>query len=518
MAGRSSLSINAGTAGKVYTNTTGGSVVASIHMVSADNTKNPTANVAVSSNATTPLNFTAIHTTLFQDVNNRKAIDADLGAAVPGTNVLGVSTTGPNNRMTYNGAVGTYNSNSYASNHLYIDPYFLINPNAYGKDKATHAIRSNANFYLKDDISSDRSNFDNWLNSTTESNIQATGNGANSQSFSYGGAGGIACTYTDTFINFMSGNGYMSGGEFYSTTSSRTANHTSDGVYYQMVSGGYNPNSYKFEHPMKLDMASDAGLFAFGMHPSNHGVNYHNYVGFISANKWRTNTAWDGATWRNFTGAAGVQGNNLVNDNGNFVARVQFQIDGNYLFSWMKFNPATKLFYCNLQGTGNNKGIYSFTHDSLFPANGVTSGNSFSDFRTIMTLESSSSITGMTTEPMRIGASLWQVYDANNTALYSTDLIKWVTAAVFTGQASATDVFHNAAVGNNLFLAAASPRNLMSISSGYSAVDASGHLENGVGVGVYERNGLILNSGDSIYIENTDIVTNLQATVMFVEV
>tara|TARA_R110002073_G_scaffold269730_1_gene432919 strand:+ start:191 stop:1732 length:1542 start_codon:yes stop_codon:yes gene_type:complete len=513
MAGRSSLSINKGNAGKVYTNTTGGSVVASIHMVSSDSTKNPTANIAVSSNATTPLNFTAVKYALAQNATP-KTIDADIKSTVVGTNVLGVSTAASMaTRMTLNNAQGSSSaSDSYSGQHMYIDPYFLTNPEAYGKTAATHIIRGNNYAYLKADITTDRSQFSTYLNGTS---VSGAGTNQGSRSFDYYDAGGCACTYTDTFINFNT-NGYMSGGGFYDTTSDVTQNRTSDSAYYG-VHGALNPNSYKYNHPMKVDMASDAGLFVYGM-SGNWGPNTQYRMGMISANKWKTGADWDGVTWQNYTNGASNQSANFVHNTESWVNSFLVQNDGGYLMSWMKYNLATQKFYCNMQGTGNNKGIYSFNHNDAFPGSGVNSSNQLGSFTNFMTLEPTSSITGLTTEPMRIGATLWQVVDASGTALYSTNLIQWVTAAVFTGQATATALFHDALLGKNSFIQGSSSSSLLSGDTGYSALDASGHLENGVGVGVYERNGLILNSGDCIYIENTDASTNIQATVMFVEV
>lgn len=515
MAGRSSLTINKGSAGKVYTNTTGGSVVASIHMVSADSTKNPTANVAVSSNATTPLNFTSVKYALNQNVNP-KTVDADIKGAVVGGNVLGVSTqANMSTRMTFNNAEGSSSaSDSFSGQHMYIDPYFLTNPDAYGKTAPTHIIRGNNYAYLKSDITTDKSHFSTFLNGAGGA-ISGAGTNQGSRSFDYYNAGGCVCTYTDTFINFNN-SGYMSGGEFHSTTGDRTNNRTSDSAYYG-VHGAINPNSYKYNHPMKVDMASDAGLFVYGM-SGDYTANTQYRMGMISANKWRTGADWDGVTWQNYLGASASQGNQFTHNTQSWVNSFLVEGDGGYLMSWMKYNLVTQKFYCNMQGTGNNKGIYSFNHNDAFPASGVNGGNQLQSFTNFMTLEASSSITGLTTEPMRLGATLWQVVDESGTALYSTDLIQWVTASVFTGQATATALFHDALLGTNSFIQGSSSSNLLSGDSGYSAIDASGHLENGVGVGVYERNGLVLNSGDSIYIENSSADSNIQATVMFVEV
>jgi len=517
MAGRVSTALNASRAEKIFTNNTGGAVVATVHMASADNTKNPICSIAIDSVATRSLNFTAGIHTLASTLTTGYGIEADLTNAVKGTNILGSNTSGTSTRMKLNGTAGNYNTGSFSSQHMYIDPYFFTNPSAYGKTQATHGIRQNNTFYLKADIAADKTHMRNYLD---YSSINSTGSNTASRSYDYYEAGGIICSYTDTYLNFST-NAYMSGGHFFNSSSSQTTNQTSDSAYYQFSGSSYNPNSYKYNSPFKVDMASDAGLFIYCMHPNRTETKSYN-IGLHSANRFRSASGsadWDGTTFLNYESPQAGGTSSFAEYSSAWSAAVSVNNDGGYLVSWMKYNLATKKFYLNMQGSGNDKGIYSFNHNDIFPASNNTTGNWHSNHTSVFTKEAATHpLTDITTEPMRLGATFWQVYKENGSALYSTDLINWKTAAEITGQSSATAVYHDPATQLNLFTKATNQNTLFGTSTGYSNIDSSGTLESSTGIGTYERNGIILNSGDSIYAENADSVTTVNATVMFVEV
>ena len=514
MAGRESKTVGSGRAEKLFTNLTGGAIVATIHAVSADNTKNPTVSIAVDTNAARELNFISAGHTLSQGLTTRKAVEADLTNT---PKVLGSNTAVNQTRMTLNGTGNSsYSSASYSSHHMYIDPYFFTNPDAFGKASAAHIIRYSTTMYLKTDIAADKSLMRNYID---YSSVSGSGSNIDQINCAYADAGGCVDTYTDCFINFAT-NAYMSGGHFYnngSTTTQQSTNQTSDSCYYNFTGSSYNPNSYKYNDPMKIDMASDAGLFVGCMHPSKTAQNSYK-IFFISANKFRNgNTTWNG-TWKNYTNLTG--GTNFVGYAYSYAAQVNLNVDGGYLASWMKYNPTTKKFYFNMQGGGSDTGIWSVDHDDLFPAsNGMSSGNNLS--MSVMSKEvATNPLTSISTEPMRIGASLWQIYTGTGEAdvRYSKDLINWLTASELTGQATAVAVYHDTVAAKNYFTQTSNQTKLYAANTGFALVDQAGTLEKSLPVGTYERNGIILNSGDSIYIENADETTDVQATVMYVEV
>lgn len=514
MAGRVSTALGADRAAKLYTNTTGGAVVATVHMTSSDNTKNPICSFSIDSVSNRSLNTISVQHTLANNLSSGYGVEGDLKSSPKGSNIIGSVTVDSSTRMKLNGVAGSYSAGSYSAHHMYIDPYFFTNPDAYGKEKATHGIRSNNKFYLKENIAADKSHMRKYLDYT---DIPNTGTNTNNQTFDYYAAGGIICSYTDVFINFET-NAYMSGGHFYTTTGNQSTNSTSDSAYYQFSGSSYNPNSYKRNTPFRVDMASDAGLFIYCMHP-NATATQSAKIGFMSANRFRNgSTDWDGTTFNNYTHASA--GSSFVGYSQAWQAAVDVSGDGGYLVSWMKYNLVTKKFYLNMQGSGNNKGVYSFDHNSIFPASNNSGGNLHSDHTTVFTLEGATHpLTAETTEPMRLGAAFWQVYKLDGSALYSTDLINWKTAVEITEQSNATGVYRDTKTGANLFTdSTKNPNQLMGAKTGYSDVDQAGTIENSTGIGNYERNGIILNSGDSIYAENKDSSTSVNATVMFVEV
>ena len=123
---------------------------------------------------------------------------------------------------------------------------------------------------------------------------------------------------------------------------------------------------------------------------------------------------------------------------------------------------------------------------------------------------------------MRIGASLWVCFTGNNKgdALYSSDLINWKTAQEYMGIDGAILLGSDNAAGRTRFMlqGGSNADKVFGSTTGFTSIPQAGLLENGVGVGTFERNGLVLNIGDSLYLENQDSSTSIHSTVTFVEV
>jgi len=107
------------------------------------------------------------------------------------------------------------------------------------------------------------------------------------------------------------------------------------------------------------------------------------------------------------------------------------------------------------------------------------------------------------TEPARIGESLWVSYDGNANAYWSSDLITWQTASDFDGLLPTGYKVRNTGTdGVEYYGGKQGSATIQTAQSGYAAVDKAGWIENKTEVGRYERTGLIIPKGQSLYVEN----------------
>jgi hypothetical protein len=322
--------------------------------------------------------------------------------------------------------------------------------------------------------------------------------------------------YSDGMLS-LNTQGYMSYSEAYNFTGTgvqfRSGSRTSDAFHYTWA-GGTNPNSYRTGDNKTLDMQADGGVFINCMHNDKTSAHSGNIGLFWGGYHRNDNNDPNG----DFKNAEDSSGGVSINDMPHYgqLYHERWSMTSNGLLSWMKYNPTNKTHYLNVQNrTGDDSGIWSFKASEAF-----TSGWSTRNFTDRCTKETSSfDLTTLTTQPHRIGASLWVCYKGSSQtdALYSTDLINWKTAAQHTGQSTALLVAANA-TGADFFMNSTDKNKLSGVDSGFSNIPQDGILENGTQIGVFERNGLVLNVGDSIYIENKDALTSVHTTIMFVEV
>ena len=530
MAGRSSNTVAANKAGKIFTNNTASPVVVTINAISADNTKNPKCSIVVDSEGNYTLNFTSVVNTLAQNITYNTGDFDLLSATAQGTTILSVGIGAAKQAMTFNGTQYNKPSDSYQGMRYQIyEPYFFENPAAYNKATAYGAVLVNTNdYYFHTDLAADKSFFQNWLqgswNSSGTTYIDSLG-------LSYYNRAGIHDPWTDTFMG-VHNNGYMTAGYFYSfngaSSVSRTSSNASSNSFvysYGHTSSG-DWDNYASNDGVTLDFQSDGGVFVFGLHSSKTGSaskSVQNSLGLISARRWRNNNTYTaGATnILNAKDGSTSQGTvNLIYTGDNYHARLQLNHGTGNSASWIKYNPTTDRYYLNIQGSDTTKqGIWSFDHEDVF------STATAREFDSVCTKETAThDLTQKTTQPQRIGASLWVCFTSNTKgdALYSTDLINWKTAAEHTGVSNAVLVAmdNSKTPPEQKFMITGSANNnkLSATSTGFSSIPKSGLLENGVGVGTFERNGIVLNSGDNLYLENQDAATSVFTTVTFVEV
>ena len=523
MAGRSSTTINAGKAQKIFTNGTGVPVVVAINAISADNTANPKCSILVVKEGDYQLNYNLQTQTLSQPINWNTG-DFDIMGSPIGSSSLGMYVGSGKQQMTYNG--NSYNRTDAAMRYAVFDPYFFDNPSAYNKATAYGVIwpTGSNDVYFHTDLAADKSFFGNWLQSnystSNTSYFDSTG-------VSYYDQATIADPWTDVFMSVNS-NGYMTGGHWYDYSGGNIAknnsNRTSDSFFYNRgVTSSGSWNSYFYDDGLTLNWQSDGGVFATGVHTnagSSGGLNDNNTVSLISGRMWRaSNTYTPGASsmLNAKDSQSGAGPSDLVNYGQPYHARLATNWGGGYSCSWIKYNPTADRYYLNMQGSATaDKGIWSFDHADVF-----TSGDSRTNFDNVCQKEvATHDLTQKTTQPMRIGASLWVCFTGNNRgdALYSSDLINWKTASEYMGIENAILVGSDNKSNEARAILSGNAAAVFGSTTGFSLIPQGGLLENGVGVGTFERNGLVLNSGDTLYLENQDSSTSIYSTVTFVEV
>lgn len=526
MAGRSSTTVSAGKAQKIFTNNTGSPVVVAINAISADNTANPKCSIIVDKEDNYQLNYDVQTHTLSQSITWNTG-DFDLMGSPIGSSSLGMYVGGDKQQMTFNGS--SYNRSNAGMRYVVFDPYFFDNPSAYNKETAYGAIFPNSSndTFFHTDLAADKSFFENWLQGS-----YSTGGTSyiNSLGISYYDRAVIADPWTDVFMGVNS-NGYMSGGYWYNYNGSSSVNRTtgdrsSDSFFYNRgVTSSGDWNSYYYNDGLTLNWQSDGGVFATGVNTnagSSSGLNDNYSISLISGRQWRNNNTYTaGATnIKNAKdGATSPGSDDLINYNQNYHARLATNWGGGYSCSWIKYNPTTDRYYLNMQGGATaDKGIWSFDHADVF-----TSGDSRTNFDNVCQKEvATHDLTQKTSQPQRIGASLWVCFTGNNKgdALYSSDLINWKTAAEYMNVANAvlvgSDNVANSA--RSMLVGSENSDKVFGSTTGFSSIPQGGLLENGVSIGTFERNGLILNNGDSLYLENQDSDTSIHSTVTFVEV
>jgi len=515
MAGRTSSSITPETAQNIFENTTSGPVVVSINAISSDNTVNPKLSLLIDSSNTRPLNFISAAKTLVETVTENTG-DFDLKSSGDNgvtrlQNVVGTS----KHRLGVNGT--SYSADYYK--YTQYDPYFLTNPQSYNKASAYGALIATSQPHFYSDIAADKSYFPNWLQGSSPTSGSTY---VSSHNFNYYNSFFVTDIWTDTVIG-ISTSAYMGAGQFHgsiTTPSFDEATQSSGSLQYALGSSS-NPDSFKVNDGLTLDLQSDGGVYVLATGTSKTSNNSYR-VGLISARQWRNNGNYTAgaSSIKNAKDTTTSQNeNSLISTGEVWHARLEFNLSsaGGHSLSWIKYNPTTDKYYLNVQSSSSNNGVWSFDHPDMF-----VSGYTVKDFDTVCTKEPATHpLTVKTSQPERIGASLWVAYKSavQGDVLYSTDLINWKTASEM-GYPSATllAVDNSGSSERILFLQSTQQDTLFAKTTGFSSIPQTGLLENGSAIGVYERNGLVLGSGDCLYAENQDAAATVHTTVTFVEV
>ena len=530
---------------KLYTNSgTSTAKVATLNLVSQDPAKNPKVNVSYSSDGTYALNGSEPTTwTVSESVS--QAVSLSTTTATKGKRPYGINV----DTNTYGKlAPGATTSSLAASGFL--DPYYLINPAIYPTevntdDAANGAILTTPAFakFYSNDWSWWR-DFNTPMEATTFNTL--FGNSPSWQTdrdkggtVSYYSRGGCFDPSIQLGISIHN-NGYMTIQQWYSsdgvlssTPVTQNGSRTSNSLIYDQQGAGYD--SYRTPmamSPWSQDIHMDHGVGLFDMTNHTSGGNAFRLVNFNSL--VRTTYTVGHTTIDNYISS-------------NRGRRVKMRGLGQV--RWLKYNPTNKTYYIcvgNQQvtndGVGNEcTGLWSFKrtmktnyYDEWF--NSDSGDNQYIDLQATFDSHDSTTeedpfvkVTGTNigtvfsgwkmTTPARIGKSAWTAFDSSGAPYFSSDLVTWKSLADYDSAAPTGSVMYNEALdGTTKYYLATDGTTVKVPITGFAAVDKAGAIELNTEIGRYERTGIIIPPGQSLYLENIDANTDVSASLLTMDI
>ena len=188
-----------------------------------------------------------------------------------------------------------------------------------------------------------------------------------------------------------------------------------------------------------------------------------------------------------------------------------------HAFRWLKYNPTTEKWYIYIGGDSASTGLYSFDQSGEYTTS-TTGNNTLIQNATMFTKETSFNFPDeKMTCPARISSTTWLSYTSAGVAYHSTDLISWtlVSAETF----FPTDyTMKNVGTDGVSYYAKKGSDVIKVVDSGFSAVDKAGWMEHQTEVGRYERTGIIIPKGQSIYLENLDATASVSASLLTMDI
>ena len=508
-------------ASKLYTNTGNSDVVATLNMVSQSATKNPKMNVAYSSSSNLLLNTSSDASWTLPETTDSDACPIGLNSslATKGTNAYAVNIVDEQyGAMVSANAPTTYTSNKYASQFL--DPYYLVSPTSWNSIITTPAFgkqASGAGFNFWWDFNEPMAN-GTWATLFGNSPSYTTGQD-NHRSMNYYDQGLMFDPYSSIALS-VDNSGYVSLNKNYmasfgnTSISNNTGDRTSDSCLRDQLTGS-NFSSYNVPQ---------------AQHPWARNLHCDNYMFVIDSSRFTT-------------GASDVDGNcfillNFKPDLGtpyqsDTIASISTYIDGPYglrvklatanTLRWIKYHPVSKKWFFCIGGDDSCTGLYSLTDASTTFKNsgtGETAGtNQMITAISLFTKEADFNFPDeKMTLPARISEESWLSYDSSGNSYTSTDLIVWSAIASVDGLLPTGYVMKNTGSDGVDYYAKKGSAVIKTAQSGYTLVDKSGWIESQTEVGRYERTGIIIPKGQSLYLENKDSTSSVSASLLTMDI
>ena len=526
MATRTSTSIGPNKKVLAYQNNGTTPVVVTLTLVSETATTNPQISVKIDNDATRQFDYTVDDASVSTLINDGFWLGFDKSSITP--------TFGPNSntgKCGYN--VSKSNGNPYTqgyNNSFPFDPYFILQPSEAGMGASwTYGgsfKNSGSAIYHYPDLST----FTNTDFEDANNNNMPAGQ-TNSASISYydnylGGA--MHCPYYNFSIGFQS-NGYSSMKYQYTKAADHSVNRSTNGWIYNAF-GGANPQSYRPDGDGQNPSPSGySGWFWSGSHGIyllNTSVYNNQYHLFDTTPELGTS---------DYAGNTAVSSSKITNllSSSYPPVYIPFQSGANANgVNYLVHNPWENKTYIRAVSTNSTyDGVIEYTKGSRAAGNAsgrdtTGNGNTFKDsgwgdaFTVVSETSSENGISGHTTRPICVGYKLW-VCVGGGTRYFSNDLLNWKQIDQFASDAPTgyTMINETGTLSNNgetvRYFGKTGAVTKKQI-DGWSAVPASGTLENRTSVGNYERTALVVPAGESLYINNHDASSSVACNVVAV--
>lgn len=494
---------------KIYTNSGDNDVIATLDLVSQTATKNPKVNVAYSSNAEHTMNGSYNASWSLSNSVGADACPISLSTetSTKGKTPYGISVTDGTQGVMTDISSSSSDTDS-VKNNQFLDPYFLISPTSYNSAFTTplFAKKYSSSTDLWKDFREpmEDSTMELLFGVNGGAASYQTGTVQNYTGGSYHNHYWIYDAYTMVALG-ASNNGYMSVQHFYtndntfdgSSWSGESGNRTSNSCIYDEIAG----NSYSSydvptaQQPWARSFSCDNGVFVIDT------TRYSGKQNIIILNM--------GGYFTDFTSTSSID-SVMTSNRGHRVELAEA-----HSFRWVKWNPHTSKWYICIGGSSNtSKGLYSFDDTSTFYNSDTGNGAKIETITGRYTKEEAFDFPDeKMTIPARLANKLWLSYTSAGVAYYSTDLITWTLASADSVQPSDM-LMKNIGSDGKTYYGSRNSSVVKYVSSGYENVDKAGWIESETEVGRYERSGIIIPKGTSLYVENVDAETSVSVNLL----
>lgn len=499
-------------AAKIYTNSGTTDVIATLNIVSQTATKNPKVNVAYSSDAALALNgdYPASWSLSSSSGADTCLVSLSTSTATKGKTPFSMNVT-DGTWGTMKNHTGTGTSSAQFTSQ-FIDPYFLVSPTSYKSEYttppyATH-YSSSINFWKDFNVA-----MENAPSFAALFGVDTSVTNPNYNSdYTLGYSGGSyysdgACWDLYKMIGISSNsNGYMTIRHLYTndntfngtTWTGEYGNRTSNSCIHDQVSGSWGScRPQVADCPWTRSMSCDNGMFVMD-------TSGHSQKRFILLNMNDTIT--------DYTSTSSLD-DWITSNRGIRVATTD-----EHDFRWIKYNPHTSKWYICIGGSGSSKGLYSFDRAGQYYNSDTGNGNLIENIAMFTAETAFNFPEEKMTLPARIGSSLWLSYTSAGDAYYSSDLITWTIATTHDATMPSDAHMKNVGTDGVTYYGLRGSPTVKIVTSGYAGVDKAGWIEASTEVGRYERAGLIIPKGQSLYIENVDADTSVSASLITMDI
>lgn len=485
-----SAKINPVNAALLYSNTSAVPASVNVQATALSSTTNGNLALAIDP-ATVSLNQTTVATTIasgsmtqrmnwLDPLSNTRPLRIEFASPTDASNSGDFPISYWDGSAWYKPSTGYYG----AQNWQKVDPYFLTNPSAYGKVKASLPMQfrfdgtpGTMRWRYYTDVSTFTGPQFASVQQFADPGVSAY---TNSVDVTVDGYGACADPYSDYLISTQgSGFTYVRKG-----STGESGGSSSNSLMYQLMSSNAPSGYQHFWYAPRI--IGSNGLFVVqptGFSGSQFVISDPEFA--VSLGSLSYATIWNAAAtagwWKFSSGYT------------------------NAYVGWFEYNPNDQRYYFEMVDASDRK-IYSFTRADLRAQATRGTGSAIALSSTMFTNHGVGPWGAgvYVIRPMRIGASLWWTVTGSNVAYVSEDLKNWVLATTyFPSKNYPANTFIAAQTNGTSFLYAQNATaNISKFTSGYTGVSETAVLEYNTSISNYQRTGVLLSPGDKLYAQN----------------